>query len=377
MNNIPKIIIKNLLKKAGIDINGSKPYDITVNDDQFYSRVLRQGSLGLGESYMDGWWDCQRLDQFVERILRSGTPWIAVLNPITLGLFIKSNLMNLSPKSKAFKIGEAHYDLGNSLFERILDPTMSYSCGYWKNSSTLEEAQKAKLNLICRKIGLRRGQRVLDIGCGWGSFAHYAATNYDAEIVGLTVSKEQVALARERCKGLPVEIRLQDYRDVREQFDHIVSIGMFEHVGPKNYRTYMEVVKRCLRSGGIFLLHTIGSPRKFLHSMDVWTGKYIFPLGQLPLRRQIKKSSKELFEIKDWHEFGKYYDLTLMAWYEHFVAAWNELRAEYGHKINGQFRRMWEYYLLTCAGSFRARNIELWQVVLTYPGEHQNYPLVR
>ncbi len=374
---ISERIVKGILDKVGISINGNEPWDIKVNDNRFYARVLGQGSLGLGESYMDGWWNCQNLDQFVERMLQRGTPWIASLNPIALGLFVKSRLTNMSPKSKAFKIAEAHYDLGNSLFERMLDTTMSYSCGYWKDVTTLDDAQKAKLDLICRKIGLRSGQRVLDIGCGWGSFAQFAAEKYGAEVVGLTVSKEQVVLAQRHCNGLPVEIRLQDYRDINEQFDHIVSVGMFEHVGSKNYRTYMQVVKKCLRPDGLFLLHTIGTPAKFFHSMDPWIGKYIFPLGELPTSRQICKSSQELLQVRDWHEFGSYYDLTLMVWHFRFVTAWNELEAEYGHLVGEQFYRMWKYYLLACAGSFRTRHIELWQVVLAHPGEHQEYRAVR
>lgn len=374
---LAKRIIRTVLGRAGIVVNGNAPWDITVNDNRFYTQVLRRGSLGLGESYMAGWWNCPRLDQFVERVLRNGTPWVAALNPIAIGLFVKSSLMNLSPKSKAFNIGEVHYDLGNDLFQAMLDPTMSYSCGYWENASTLEEAQVAKLDLICRKLGLKYGEQVLDIGCGWGGLAQYAATHYGAEVVGLTVSKEQAALAHKRCKGLPVEIRLQDFRDVREQFDHIVSVGMFEHVGLKNYRTYMRVVEKCLRPGGLFLLHTIGSRERLFHSSDPWVEKYIFPLGELPTRRQIRKGSEGLLEARDWHEFGKYYDPTLMAWHSRFVTAWNTLQAKYINKVGGQFERMWEYYLLVCAGSFRARHIKLWQVVLVHPGEHRDYLAVR
>jgi cyclopropane-fatty-acyl-phospholipid synthase len=374
---IAERIVKKVLEQAEIEVNGNAPWDIKVNNQQFYTRVLEQGSLGLGESYMDGWWDCQHLDQFFDRVLQNDIPWFVILNLISVARFFKSKLVNLTPKSKSFDIGKKHYDLGNSLFQAMLDrTTMSYSCGYWKNASTLNEAQKAKLDLICCKLWLQPGQRVLDIGCGWGGFAHYAATHYNAEVVGLTVSKEQVVLARERCKDLPVEIRLQDYRDVNEQFDHIVSVGMFEHVGPKNYLTYMRVVEKCLRPGGMFLLHTIGSRDKFFCSMDPWIGKYIFPLAELPMRQQILRSSQGLLQVRDWHEFGKYYDPTLMAWHKRFVEAWGKFQAEYGHKVGGRFHRMWEYYLLACAGSFRARNIELWQVVLAHPGQGE-YRIVR
>ena len=283
-------------------------------------------------------------------------------------------MLNLAPKKKAFVVGEKHYDLGNSLFQAMLDSeTMSYSCGYWHNASTLDSAQKAKLDLICRKLHLQPGQRLLEIGCGWGSFAHYATTNYGVEILCLTISKEQATLAKERCKDLPVEIRLQDYREVQGGFDHLVSIGMFEHVGTKNYRTYMEIAKRCLKPNGLFLLHTIGRQKSFLYTPDPWLRKYIFPVGEIPTRKQIYNNSDGLLKIRHWHEFGEYYDPTLMAWHQRFVKAWDELRVEYGPQMNGQFRRMWEYYLLSCAGSFRVGDARLWQVILSHPEAQKSY----
>lgn len=373
-----KIIVELLLWGKGIKINGNNPWDPQIYNSNFYGRILKYGSLGLGESYMEKWWNCQHLDQLITRILKNGVPWIAALNPMALYLFIKSRFKNISPKEKAFNIGKVHYDLGNDLFKAMLDPTMTYSCGYWKNASTLEEAQLAKFDLICRKLKLRGREKILDIGCGWGSFAKFAAEKYGATVIGITVSKEQATLAQERCKGLPVEIRLQDYRNINEQFDHIISVGMFEHVGSKNYHTYMGIVKRCLKPGGLFLLHTIGARGWFFHPMDPWIEKFIFPLGELPMRTQIRKNSRGLFEIKDWHEFGRDYDLTLMSWYNQFTAAWNcSLENKYKNLIDGQFYRMWEYYLLSCAGSFRARNIELWQIIFSHLDEHKNYQIKR
>lgn len=367
-------VIRETFRKMGIVVNGDKPWDIRVNNQQFYEKILGQGSIGLGESYMDGWWNCESLDQFFARVLKNGIPWIGILSPISIGLFLKSRLLNLAPKSKAFVVGEKHYDLGNSLFEAMLDSeTMSYSCGYWHNVSTLDKAQKAKLDLVCRKLHLQPRQRILEIGCGWGGFAHYAATNYGVSVVGITVSQEQVILARERCKGLPVEIQLQDYRDIEGKFDHLVSIGMFEHVGTKNYRTYMEIANRCLKPNGLFLLHTIGRRKSFLYTGDPWLRKYIFPVGEIPTHQQICNSSEGLLDIRDWHEFGKDYDLTLMAWHQRFIKAWSKLRAEYEHQMNGQFCRMWEYYLLACAGSFRVGDAELWQVILSHSEAHKNY----
>ena len=374
---IAKLVIGRFLNRTYITLGGKKPQDLIVHNDKFYDRVIKQGSLGLGESYMDGWWDCEHLDEFFYRLLRTGIPKFVTYNPISLSRFLKSKLVNHLPKSKAFEIGEHHYDLGNDLFQEMLGPTMAYSCGYWREACSLEEAQRAKWELVCRKIKLKPGQRILEIGCGWGGFAHYAATNYGASVVGLTVSKEQAEYARVLCQGLPVEIRLQDYRDVNEQSDHIVSIGMFEHVGPKNYRTYMKVAKQCLKPGGLFLLHTIGSPSGWFKSPDPWIGKYIFPGGHIPTYQEITSSTRGHLEILDFHEFGDHYDLTLMEWHKRFVEAWIKLEAKYGEQVNGKFKRMWEYYLLMCAGSFRACHLELYQIVLAHRGEHEDYLLVR
>ena len=153
---------------------------------------------------------------------------------------LKARLVNLQSTSRAYNIGKKHYDIGNELYKNMLDKRMNYSCGYWKNSKTLDQAQEAKLDLICKKVGLKPGMKILDIGCGWGSFVKFAAEKYKVKAVGITVSKEQAKLARELCKGLPIEIRLQDYRELNEKFDRIISIGMFEHVGPKNYKTYVN-----------------------------------------------------------------------------------------------------------------------------------------
>ncbi|OHC28877.1 MAG: cyclopropane-fatty-acyl-phospholipid synthase, partial [Pseudomonadales bacterium RIFCSPLOWO2_12_59_9] len=242
----------------------------------------------------------------------------------------------------------------------------------WQGAANLAQAQEHKLDLVCRKIGLQPGERVLDIGCGWGSFAEFAAQRYGAQVVGITISREQAELARRRCKGLPVEIRLQDYRDLNEPFDHIVSLGMFEHVGWKNYATYMAVVQRCLRDSGLFLLHSIGANDCRKHC-DAWIDRHIFPNGGLPSIAQIGKAIGNNFVMEDWHNFGADYDRTLMAWQANFERHWDELASTY----NQRFYRMWNYYLLTCAGAFRARDIQLWQIVLAKGGVPGGYQAVR
>lgn len=367
-----KKILESLLEETGIRINGNNPYDIQVYDERFYKRVLNQGSLGLGESYMDGWWNCKKLDEFFYRILYSGIESNAKKNLVFLFEVLLAIIFNMQSKRKTFQIGERHYNLGNELFKNMLDNQMVYSCAYWKDVYTLDEAQEAKLDLICQKLGLEPGMEILDIGCGWGSFAKYAAEKYKVKVTGITVSKEQVELGKRLCKGLSVEIRLQDYRDVSDKFDHIVSIGMIEHVGCKNYKTYMKLVHRCLKDTGLFLLHTIGRDKSTI-STDPWINKYIFPGGMLPSIKQIGASVENLFVVEDWHNFSADYDKTLMEWYKNFEKNWDKIKLNYDKR----FYRMWKYYLLLCAGSFRARKIQLWQIVLSKRGVLGGYKSLR
>ncbi|MDD5569149.1 MAG: cyclopropane fatty acyl phospholipid synthase [Candidatus Pacebacteria bacterium] len=364
--------IARLIAPAGIKLDGANPWDIKILDGDLYARVRNQGSLGLGEAYMDNWWECDALDQFFCRLLRSRVEErINITLPMALS-FLRAKLTNMQSSGRAFEVGEKHYDLGNDLFKAMLGKSMAYSCGYWEKAKDLDSAQEAKFDLICRKLYLRPEQRVLDIGCGWGSFAKYAAEKYGVEVVGITVSKEQAEFARNLCKGLPVEIRLQDYRETNELFDRVVSIGMIEHVGVKNYRKYMQTAKRCLKQGGLSLLHTIGG-LKSGSTTDPWINKYIFPNGMIPSMKQLSKSAEGLFVIEDVHNFGLYYDKTLMAWHENFEAAWPRLRNKYGSR----FYRMWKYYLLSCAGAFRARSLQLWQIVLSPQGAAEGYKAIR
>jgi len=364
---------KQILSLAGIEINGSNPWDIRVHNKKFYRRALSEAELGIGESYMDGWWDCEMLDEMIYRIIKVRLDEkVKRKFSILLNLFL-AKIFNLQSKKRAFIIGERHYDLGNDLFRNMLDKRMNYSSAYWKNASNLNEAQENKLELICKKIYLQPGMKVLDIGCGWSAFGKYAAEKYDVNVVGITVSKEQVSLGKELCKGLPVEIRLQDYRDLKEKFDRIVSVGMIEHVGYKNYKAYFEVANRCLNDDGLFLLHTIGES-KSVKSSDAWTEKYIFPNGMLPSIAQLGKAIEKLFIMEDWHNFGADYDKTLMAWYRNFKTNWDKIKDKYSER----FYRMWKYFLLSSAGAFRARTKnQLWQIVLSKKGVVGGYQSVR
>ena len=356
-------IVSEMLSSADIQINGNRPFDLKVKNTDFFKRVLQEGSLGLGESYMDGWWECERLDIFFQRVLRAGLEDKLPHHFKDTLRIAAARLTNLQSRKRAWIVGKEHYDLGNDLFTLMLDPYMQYSCGYWKEATTLEQAQEAKLKMICDKLQLKPGLRLLDIGCGWGGLSEYAARHYGVSVVGVTISAEQQKLAQARCEGLDVTILLKDYRDLNDQFDRIVSVGMFEHVGPKNYQTYFNVVKRNIKPDGIFLLHTIGSNKTDL-SVDPWIDKYIFPNGCLPSIQQIAHTSESLFVMEDWHNIGADYDRTLMAWHERFQIHWPELAERYGDR----FHRMFTYYLNACAGAFRARDIQLWQVVFSPEG---------
>ena len=370
--NTAEVTIRGLLELAGIEVNGSNAYDLQVNDPAFYRRLLSGGPLGLGETYMDGLWDCPALDVLICKVLRADLEHS--ISPLKLlWPVLWSKLVNLQSKRRAFNIGEHHYDIGNDLYQHMLDPRMTYTCGYWKDADNLNDAQEAKLDLVCRKIGLQAGMRVLDIGCGWGSFAGFAAERYGAEVVGVTVSREQIALGQARYRDLNVDLRFQDYREVRERFDRIVSIGMFEHVGPKNYRGYMQVVESCLVDDGLFLLHTIGT-NTTKTAVDPWTNKYIFPGGVLPVAGQIDAAASGVFIMEDWHNFGTHYDPTLMAWMANIDAHRDELR---GLGYDERFYRMWRYFLLSSAGSARARRNQLWQIVYSKRGLDGGYESVR
>ena len=370
----PYRLVQELLAKADVRLNGNRPHDIRIYRPQFFDKVLSRWSLGLGESYMDGDWDCDALDQCIARLL------IADLDDSVRGRararlalsLVRARLMNLQSRRRAFQVAERHYDIDNDLFRYMLDSRMIYSCAYWERALTLEQAQVDKLDLICQKLELQPGEHLLDIGCGWGGLAAHAARHYGVRVTGLTVSREQQAFASEACAGLPVEIRLQDYRDLNEPFDKIVSVGMFEHVGERNYPAYFQSVHRALKPGGLFLLHTIGS-RTTTSSTDPWIDKYIFPNGKIPSAVEISQSLEPHWVIEDWQNFGRDYDATLMAWHRNIVSALPTLSRRY----DSRFLRMWSYYLLSCAGYFRSLKGQLWQIVLSKADRPQGYRSLR
>lgn len=353
-------LFNDFLSQIDVDLNGERPWDIQVYNPKFYQRVLQEGSLGLGESYMEGWWDCGALDVLFERVLSAKLNKKVPKNLKDLARIAISRLSNLQSRRRAWRVGKEHYDIGNDLFSKMLDPYMQYSCGYWKEATNLQQAQQDKLKMLCEKLQLQPGMSLFDIGCGWGGLAEYAAKHYGVSVTGITISQEQQKLAQERCSQLDVSIELTDYRDLDTKFNRIVSVGMFEHVGPKNYDSYFSVIDRCFKKEGLFLLHTIGGNSSEVN-VDPWINKYIFPNGCLPSATQIAASSEPHFIIEDWHNFGADYDTTLMSWYQQITRGWPEIGGNYSDR----FKRMFDYYLMSCAGAFRARDIQLWQILFS------------
>jgi cyclopropane-fatty-acyl-phospholipid synthase len=362
---------RRLLQKADVEIGGQRPWDMHIHDPETARRVLAHGSLGFGESYVDGWWDCAALDVLVDRLLRAHLQE-EVSNPEALLLAIEARLFNRQSLARAWTVARQHYDLGNDLFGAMLDPRMVYSCGYWADATELAAAQEAKLDLICRKLGLQPGMKLLDIGCGWGGLVRFAAERYGVECTGLTNSREQAERAEQKAGALPVHILLGDWRcletDIDTRFDRIASVGMFEHVGHANYQRFFETARSLLQPEGLFLLHTIGKNKRG-RSIDPWIEKNIFPNGELPALAEIADACEGQFVIEDVHNFGPDYDRTLMAWHRRFEDAWPTFAERYGDR----FHRMWRYYLLSCAGSFRARHNQLWQLVLSPDGVAGGY----
>lgn len=359
----------DLLKSTGIKINGKNPWDIQIHDKRFYDRVIREGSLGLGESYMDGWWDCDQLDEFISRILKYDIQKAIKANFSTILTLAIARILNLQSRERSLKVAKEHYDLDTVLFEKTLDKNMQYTCGYWKEAKNLDDAQIAKMDLICQKLDPKPGITLLDVGSGWGQLANFAAEKYGVKATGITISKEQLKFCQENYSNKNLKFLLRDYRDMEGQFDRIVSVGMIEHVGHKNYQKFMEIVSSLLTDDGLFLLHTIGN-NKSSTTGDPWLTKYIFPNGMLPSVKQLARATEGLFVMEDWHSFGSDYDKTLMAWMNNFDKNWPSLKKKY----DDRFYRMWRYYLLMCAGTFRSRKvIQLWQIVYSQNGVPGGY----
>jgi len=359
--------VRESLEKLGLEVGGGAPHDPQVHDKRFFQRIVSQGSLGLGESYMDGWWSCAQLDEFFFRLLRADLgqkarrPWREALAAL------RAKILNMQSPRRASRVANVHYDLSAEFFQTFLDQRMVYSCAYWKAADSLEQAQEDKLDLICRKLRLSSHDRLLDIGCGWGSFLKYACERHRCESVGVTISGPQASYARRDCAGLSITILECDYREIgsrhQGRFSKIVSIGMFEHVGPKNYRSFMRVVDDMLTDDGVFVLQTIGDNYSCLRC-EPWLDKYIFPNGVAPSVEQIGKAIEGLFVMEDWHNFGPDYYRTLMSWYRNFKDRYPSLNFD-PPMGRDKFFRMWEYFFASFGSAFKARHLQLWQMILS------------
>ena len=328
----------------------TRPGTSRSHDERLYQRVLRDGTLGVGETFVDGWWDCDALDQMIDKVVRADLPstlgksWVLVAHAVRRSLFNRQ-------AARAFEVGERHYDIGNDLYRAMLGPRMVYTCAYWRRRDNLDAAQEAKLDLVCRKIGAAPGMRVLDLGCGWAGFASFAAEHYGASVVGYTVSREQVAWAKQHYGHLPIDIRLDDYRNATGTYDAVVSIGLMEHVGPKNHRAYMEQAVRCLAPGRRRVhphhrRHRRAGARSIPGSRSTSS-----PTRSLPSLGQLATAMEGVARPRGRAQHRPALRPTLMAWWQNFDAAWPSLRDKYGDR----FYRMWKYYLLVSAAYFRAR----------------------
>jgi len=396
-----KDTVRELAALAGITVNGPNPWDLKVNDERFYGRVLRQGSLGFGESYMDGWWDCEQIEELFYLIFTSGVRDKIKPNADLYLAFLKSKLFNMQSKVRSRRVAEDHYDLPTEIYMSFLDPYNQYTSACFEGPEDLNTAQEQTLELICKKLQLKSSDNVLDIGCGWGGFAKFAAEHCGCRVVGVSISSVQIGYAKNYCQGLPVDIIYSDYRDLAPEFtgafDKVLIRGMIEHVGRKNYRRLMRTVHRCLNDGhsSLFLLDTLGGNTS-VSMADPWVDEYVFPGGMAPSIEQLGRASQGLFIVEDWHNFGFSYYKTLIGWDGNFEENWDKTReqlkpyydntlkawcarnlkgswSEIKDRYDERFRRKFKYYFLSFAGSIKARRLQQWQIVLSKRGVPGGY----
>ncbi|MGB4076280.1 MAG: cyclopropane fatty acyl phospholipid synthase [Minisyncoccia bacterium] len=363
----------------GVSLDGNNSWDPRIRNERFYERVLREGRLGAAESYMDGRWECSNLPELFYRLLSSG--FDQKLYELPALRFLESlrrfgmGLWNRQTKERSLAVGEVHYD--DRVFQTAaLGDRMVASCAYYdRGASTLDEAQDHKMALICEKLYLEDGHRLLDIGCGWGTLMHYAESTRALRAIGLTISRDQQEYARKRYPEKNLEFLLEDYRDFKASagsFERVVSVGMLEHVGKKNYPTYFNRVRHFLAEDGLFLLHSIvGRQRE--NGTDPFIDKYIFPNGELPTMAEILESVEGTFVVEDLHNLGTNYEWTLRAWRENLQLRWSDIVAAHGMRT----ARMYEYYLAISEAAFRSRTLNVVQIVLSPRGKRGGYRSIR
>jgi cyclopropane-fatty-acyl-phospholipid synthase len=375
-------VLSKLLAAADVQINGTRPWDMQVHNESTYARILKDGDLGAGESYMEGWWDCQQLGVMIEKVLRAD-----VMSKVQLSLVDKAKAVwSMLTGSKSTGSSKEqlcyHYDIGNDLYKAMLDPYMQYTCGFWRNgATTLEQAQLDKLDMICKKVNARQGCKWLDLGCGFSGLMKYATEKYSTVCTGYNLSTDQMGYGRDvLCAGLPITFVEGDFcktlASVKDgKFDVVTNVGSIEHCGVNRYREFMQNAYNCIADDGVFLTQSILSGSKDTqYSFLAFLNKYIFPGGVSPTLTQLSQAMEGLFVIEDVHNFGEDYAKTLAAWHANLTQAWASLSAN-NPKYTTKFKRMFDFYLLCCAGTFRARGLNLLQIVATKVGRTQ--PLCR
>ena len=352
--------------------------EVTINNPDVFARLVREGDLGFCDAYLDGWWTTPDLQAFMDFIhadnddMYDGFPGMALVRAWEKARFwFQSNT-----KRQALKNISYHYDLGNDFYSLWLDDTMTYSSALFNTSQeSLEKAQIAKYASMVDQMGVKPGDHVLEIGCGWGGFAEYAAKERGLKVTGLTISKEQLEYAQKRIKskGLSdiVNLKLQDYRDETGVYDGVASIEMFEAVGEKYWPVYFDKIKQCLKPGKQATLQiiTIQDARWEVYRKSVdFIQKYIFPGGMLPspsvLRKEVHRAG---LSVQHSIEFGKSYSQTLRRWFEVFNNRWDKISAM---GFDDRFRRMWNFYLTSCAATFESGNCDVTQITLQKPDKN-------
>jgi len=364
--------LAQLLASADIHLNGNRAWDIHINHPHLLTRLLKQGGVALGDSYMDGWWECQAIDQMLERAMRARLHE-KLQTPRAWWESLRGRMRHSDSEGPSRIVGRMHYQVGNPVYQAMFDTHMTHSCAYWvEGAQTLEEAQLAKLEMICRKLQLKPGMRILDIGCGWGSFMRYAAEHYGVTVIGLTTSEGQLKLGQELAGSLPVQFEMTDYLqfnpDSKSRFDRIVSIGLFDQLGAHNFSAFFQTAKRSLKDDGWMLLQTQGKTQRS-GLLDAWDDKHIHPTGYIPRLDEVTQASEAHFVVEDVHNFGADHDRTLQQWHQRFEMAWPQLRLSHDER----FYRMWRFHLLSSAASFRTRHKQMWQLVLSPKGLHKVY----
>jgi cyclopropane-fatty-acyl-phospholipid synthase len=362
--------LKLLLAGADIEVGRSPSAEIIVHDDSFYRDVLTTGSLGLGDSYIDGKWDCEKIDELIYKILTLGIH--QKLAPVyNIAGEIKRRALNLQSRERAKQVIEEHYDLPSEFYASFLDPYFQYTCARFEGTADLDKAQEIKMGNICKKLGLKAGDKVMDIGGGWGGLAHFMASNCGVEPTVVTLSKTQAEHIK-RTRGDEIKVQLCDYRDIPDElngrFDAVTAVGILEHIGHQNYADFMGAVDRVLKPSGKLLIHTLYTPQSRPVS-NAWLHKHIFPNGELAPREMIEENLSSDFEPADgpngeksteepaFEDITPNYFPTLHTWKDRLT------ESQKAGKINLSERefRKWIYYFMSCAGAIKAGHMRVGQ----------------